>query len=228
MRGLYAIVDTDTLNARGIDPVAFAEAVLEARPAALQLRDKHGNAKSTLALLVAISFLAKRAGVPFFGNDRPDLALIAGCDGVHVGQEDVPISGVRMLAAQTPGREGLPPVKVGISTHDRKELLTALAEKPDYLAIGPVYSTTTKENPSPTVGINELRARVTLVRQHAPGLPVVAIGGISKRTVAEVGAVCDAVAVIGALVPNDGGPWFFRAVRDRARALSEAIAGGPS
>lgn len=245
MRGLYAIVDTDTLNARGIDPVGFAEAVLEARPAALQLRDKQGNAKTTLSLLVAISFLARRAGVPFFANDRPDLALIAGCDGVHVGQEDLPVAAVRLLASRVlggagpasapgsaapraPAREGLPPFQVGLSTHDRKELLAALAEKPDYLAIGPVYDTSSKTNPSPTVGLNELRARVALVRQHAPGMPVVAIGGISKRTVAEVGAVCDAVAVIGALVPTDNGPWFFRAVRDRARALSEAIAGGPS
>jgi thiamine-phosphate pyrophosphorylase len=237
MRGLYAIVDTDTLNARGVDPVAFAEAVLEGRPAALQLRDKSGSAKRTLDLLVAISFLARRARVPFFANDRPDLALIAGCDGVHVGQEDMPVSAVRLLAerAYTPpvAMPGAAPPSprperflVGVSTHDRDELDAALREEPDYVAIGPVFTTASKQDASPVVGLDELRARVAIVRKRAPGLPVVAIGGISRRTAPQVGAVCDAVAVISSIVPPDTGPWFFLAVRDRVRALSEAITGG--
>jgi thiamine-phosphate pyrophosphorylase len=226
MRGLYAIVDVDTLNARGIDPVGFAEAVLEARPAALQLRDKQGSAKSSLALLRSIAVLARRAGVPFFGNDRADLALVAGCDGVHVGQEDLPVQAVRLLATRAMGREGLPPFRIGVSTHDRTELVSALADGPDYVAIGPVFETQSKANPSPVVGLGELRRRVAIVRERAPGLPIVAIGGISRRTAAEIGAVCDAVAVIGALVPTEGGPWLFRAVRDRARALSDSILGG--
>lgn len=232
MRGLYAIVDTDTLNARGVDPVAFAEAVLEGKPAALQLRDKHGTAKTTLDLLVAISFLAKRAGVPFFANDRPDLALIAGCDGVHVGQEDMPVSAVRLLAerAQATSAEPLTGKDarflVGVSTHDRAELDAALRDDPDYIAIGPVFVTASKENPSPVVGMEELRARVAIVRERAPFMPVVAIGGITRKTAAQVGRVCDAVAVISSIVPPDTGPWFFHAVRDRVRALSEAIVGG--
>lgn len=226
MRGLYAIVDTDSLGARGVDPVAFAEAILEARPAAIQLRDKGGTAKSTLGLLRSIAFLARRAGVPFFANDRPDLALVAGCDGVHVGQEDLPVSAVRLLAARAAHREGLAPFQVGVSTHDRAELVAALADGPDYVAIGPVFGTQSKQNPSPVVGLDELTARARLVRERAPGLPIVAIGGVTKRTIAQVGAVCDAVAVIGALIPPDTGSWFFLAARDRARALSEAILGG--
>jgi thiamine-phosphate pyrophosphorylase len=228
MRGLYAIVDTGSLNARGVDPVAFAEALLDARPAALQLRDKAGSSKSTLALLRSIAFLARRAGVPFFANDRADLALIAGCDGVHVGQEDLPVSAVRLLAARASGstREGAPPFRVGVSTHDREQLLAAIADTPDYIAVGPVFGTQSKENASPVVGLVALRARVALVRERAPGTPVIAIGGITRRTAAQVGAVCDAVAVIGALLPPDTGPWFFLAARDRARALSEAILGG--
>lgn len=226
MRGLYAIVDTDALGARGVDPVAFAEAVLEARPAAMQLRDKSGTAKSTLGLLRSITFLARRAGVPFFANDRPDLALIAGCDGVHVGQEDLPVPAVRLLASRAANREGLPPFQIGVSTHDRTELAAALADGPDYVAIGPVFGTQSKQNPSPVVGLEELAARARVVRERAPGLPIVAIGGVTRRTVAQVGAVCDAVAVIGALIPPDTGSWFFLAARDRARALSEAIIGG--
>lgn len=234
MRGLYAIVDTDTLNARGVDPVAFAEAVLEGRPAALQLRDKSGSPKTTLDLLIAIAFLARRAGVPFFANDRPDLAIVAGCDGVHVGQEDLPVSAVRVLAARVQPVRAAPdeppahPLRVGVSTHDRDELDQALRDRPDYVAIGPIFSTTSKQNPSPVVGLDELRARVAIVRERAPGLPVVAIGGVTRRNAAQVGAVCDAVAVIGALIPPDTGPWFFLAVRDRVRALTEAIVGGSS
>src|SRR5690242_12793632 len=111
MRGLYAIVDTQSLNARGVDPVAFAEAVLDAKPAALQLRDKEGTAQRTLSLLRSIGSLARRAGVPFYGNDRPDLALLAGCDGVHVGQDDVPVEAARLLSSRTPPREGMPPFR---------------------------------------------------------------------------------------------------------------------
>lgn len=228
MRGLYAIVDTDSLHARGVDPVAYAEALLEARPAAIQLRDKQGSARTTLALLREIAFLARRAGVPFFGNDRPDLALAAGCDGVHVGQEDVPVSAVRLLASRAHGREGLSPLRVGLSTHDRPQLEQALEERPDYIAIGPIFGTQSKADASPVVGLEELAARVKIVRERAPGLPIVAIGGITRRTAAQVGALVDAVAVIGALLPPDAGSWFFLAARDRARALSEAIVGGPS
>jgi thiamine-phosphate pyrophosphorylase len=242
MRGLYAIVDTDSLNARGVDPVAFAEAVLEARPAALQLRDKRGTAKSSLALLRSIGLLARRASIPFYANDRPDLALLAGCDGVHVGQDDLPVEAVRLLAARasplTMGPQGTPypgalhtagglaPFRVGVSTHSRDELTLAVKSNPDYVAIGPVFGTQSKLDAAPLVGIDELRARVALVREQSPGLTVVAIGGVSRRTAAVVGALCDAVAVIGALIPPTTGSWFFHEVRDRARALCEAIAGG--
>ncbi len=228
MRGLYAIVDTDTLDARGIDPVAFAEALLDARPAALQLRDKHGSARRTLSLLRQIAPIARRAGVPFFANDRADLALVAGCDGVHVGQEDLPVSAVRLLASRATRAADAPPLRVGLSTHDRVELLAALDEGPDYLAIGPVFGTQSKKDASPVVGPVELAARVKLVRERAPGLPVVAIGGVTLETAAQIGALCDAVAVIGALVPPGDGAALYDAVRDRARAFSAAISGGAS
>ncbi|MBK8252441.1 MAG: thiamine phosphate synthase [Polyangiaceae bacterium] len=221
MRGLYAIVDVDTLDARGIDPAAFAEAVLDARPAAIQVRDKNGTARRTLALLHSIGGLARRAGVPLFANDRPDLAILADCDGVHVGQEDLPISAVREFAAIA-ARE--PPLRVGISTHDQNELENALRDGPDYVAIGPIFSTVSKQNPSPVVGLDELKRRCAMVRARAPTVPVVAIGGISSATAAQVGAVCDAVAVIGALVPAERDS-FFENVRQRADALSKLILG---
>src|SRR5262249_31306735 len=104
MRGLYAIVDTDALPPRGIAPGAVAQAVLDAQPAAIQLRDKRSGGRRTLELLRAIRPLAARAGVPLYGNDRPDLALLARCDGVHLGQDDVPVDMARtFFRAQATG-----------------------------------------------------------------------------------------------------------------------------
>ena len=219
MRGLYAIVDVDALGRRGLDPVRFAEAVLSARPAALQLRDKKSGPRVTLALLRAIAPLAARAGVPLFANDRPDLALLARCDGVHVGQEDLPVRLVRSLAPHA----GL---RVGLSTHDAAQVEEALEEAPDYVAIGPVFPTSSKERPDPVLGLAGLGALAARVRAGRPGVPVVAIGGISKETAGEVGAVADVVAVIGALVPEGEGAGVYEAARARAAELHARVIGG--
>lgn len=212
MRGLYAIIDIEALARRGIPPVAFAERVIAARPAAIQLRDKIGGARATLALLRAVAPLAAAAGVPFFANDRPDLAQIAGCDGVHVGQDDLPVALVRST---------FPGLRVGLSTHDAAQVEHAAGEAPDYLAVGPIFATASKENPSPVVGIAGLRELVARARRARPGLPIVAIGGITLETAAEVGTLVDAVAVIGALLPEGG----LSAVEERARALHALILG---
>jgi thiamine-phosphate pyrophosphorylase len=220
MRGLYAIVDVDALDRRGLDPVRFAEAILAARPAALQLRDKNGGARRTLALLREIAPLAARAGVPLYANDRPDLALLARCDGVHVGQEDVPVALVRKIAG------GL---RVGLSTHDAAQVEAALEEGPDYLAVGPVFATASKDRPSPVVGLDRLAGLAARVRTARPGLPVVAIGGITLETARAVGAVADAVAVIGALLPEGEGAALadlLHAASERARLLHTAITMG--
>jgi thiamine-phosphate pyrophosphorylase len=214
MRGLYAIVDVEALERRGLDPVRFGEALLAARPAALQLRDKAGGARRTLGLLRALAPLAARAGVPLFANDRPDLALLARCDGVHVGQDDVPVGLVRSIA---------PGLRVGLSTHDAAQVEVALEERPDYLAVGPIFPTSSKERPSPVVGLDGLAALAARVHAARPGLPLVAIGGISLETAAAVGALADVVAVIGALVPEDRGAGAYDAASERARALHLAV-----
>jgi thiamine-phosphate pyrophosphorylase len=217
VRGLYAIVDVEALSLRGLDTVRFAEAILAVRPAALQLRDKTGGARRTLDLLRAITPLASRASVPLFANDRPDLGLLAHCDGVHVGQDDVPVSLVRTIA---------PRLHVGLSTHDAAQVEAALHEGPDYLAVGPVFPTASKERPSPVVGLEGLAALAARVHAARPGLPVVAIGGITLETAAAVGALVEAVAVIGALLPEGSGPGRYDEASERARALQAAIVGG--
>ncbi|WP_437679599.1 thiamine phosphate synthase [Sorangium sp. So ce131] len=219
MRGLYAIVDTDSLARRGLDPTAFAEAILDARPAAIQLRDKRGGAARTLSLLRAIQPLAARAGVPLFANDRADLAVLARCDGVHVGQDDLPVRAVRRLA-EAAGAS----LRVGLSTHTRAQLEAALQEPLDYVAIGPIFATSSKERPDAVVGLDALASLSALVEQTRPGLPVVAIGGISLERAREVGARCSAAAIIAALLPEQGGPRALDEVNARARALKEALA----
>jgi thiamine-phosphate pyrophosphorylase len=229
MQGLYAIVDTGTLTRRGIAIVPFVEAVLEARPAALQLRDKKGDARRTLELLRAIAPLCARASVPLFANDRPDLALLAGCAGVHLGQGDLPAAAARALslapgAVDPPRTRGL---MIGLSTHTLSELDAALAEAPDYVAIGPVFATASKERPDPVLGLEVFGALASHVRRTRPGVPVVGIGGITLETAGSIGALADAAAVIGALVPEEGeGQALLDEVRARARALSGMILGG--
>jgi thiamine-phosphate pyrophosphorylase len=217
MRGLYAIVDVDTLERRGLDAVRFGEAVLVARPAALQLRDKSGGARRTLGLLRALAPLAREVGVPFFANDRPDLALLAGCDGVHVGQEDVPVALVRAVA---------PALHVGLSTHTAEDVDDAITMRLDYIAVGPVFATASKLRPDPTLGLEGLAALAARARAALPTTPVVAIGGIGIGSASAVGAVADAAAVIGALVPDEAGPRAYAEVTERARALHAAVVAG--
>lgn len=210
MRGLYAIVDHGSLGALGVDVLAFARAVLAAGPAAVQLRAKALGAGQTLALLRALSPLCRDAGALLFANDRPDLALLAGCDGVHVGQTDLAVADVR---AAFPG------LKVGVSTHDARELEAALASRPDYLAFGPVFPTGSKENPDPVVGVDGL-ARA---RAKAGAVPLVAIGGIDLERAPLVAEHADMGAVIGALLPRAG--ELLDAVTARARELHARLGG---
>src|SRR5215472_7668942 len=125
MHGLYAIVDAGALDQSGLSPVAFAEALLSVRPVALQLRAKSISARETLALMRELAPMCHRAGVPLVANDRPDLAILAGCDCVHVGQTDMPIDRVRRIA---------PSLGVGVSTHNLEQLDAALAARPLYVA----------------------------------------------------------------------------------------------
>ena len=214
MRGLYPIVDVDSLRQLGNAPLSitdFAECVLAARPPLLQLRAKQSGARDTLELLRALRPLCARAGTRLIANDRPDLALLAECDGVHVGQNDLPLATVREIA---------PGLLVGVSTHDSAQLAAALAEKPDYVAFGPVFDTASKERPDPSVGLAGLAEAYAAAR--AAQVPLVAIGGINLARAEQVAAHCDLAAVIAALIPN---PGSLAGVTEAARALHAALGG---
>jgi thiamine-phosphate pyrophosphorylase len=208
MRGLYAIVDLGALAARRLEPVPFAEAVLVVKPAALQLRAKDSPAREVLALLRELAPMCHRSGVLLVANDRPDLALLAGCDMVHVGQTDMPIERVRRI---TPG------LRVGVSTHTLDQLDVALAVAPAYVAFGPVFETHTKQNPDPIVGVEAVRA--AHVHAMAAGIPLVAIGGITRERARELVGLVEAVAVVAELLPSRTGPDAMREVTARAEAL---------
>lgn len=189
--GLYPIVDLDSLAKRGVPPVEFAQQVLTARPALLQLRAKSMGARETLALLRRLQPLCAAAGTLLFANDRPDLALIAGAPGVHVGQDDLPVAEVRRFA---------PSLLVGVSTHNRAQFENALRDRPAYVALGPIFATSSKHNPDPVVGLAELAHAAE--RARAANVPLVAIGGIDRERAPQIADLGVIAAVIGALLPD--------------------------
>jgi thiamine-phosphate pyrophosphorylase len=193
VKGLYAIVDLDFLSQRGVDPLAFTDAVLTARPGALQLRAKSAGARDTLALLRELKLRASAAGVPLFANDRPDLAILAGCSGVHLGQSDLPLDDARRLA---------PELQLGVSTHDLDQLDRALLARPAYVALGPVFPTQSKRDPEPVVGLDALAEAGR--RCRTAGVPLVAIGGLTLDNLPSVVAHAAAGALISALLPAAG------------------------
>ena len=209
MRGLYAIADVEALHRAQLNLMDFVAEVLRARPAALQLRAKASDARDTLALLERLVPLCRSASVPLFCNDRIDLALLAGCDGVHVGQHDPPPSAVRRLG---------PALALGVSTHTLAQLEQALAERPTYVAFGPVFGTQSKREPDPVVGLEALREAHRRCRQA--GVPLVAIGGITLERASDIASAADAGAVISALLPTRA-----EGSEARARALQRALCG---
>jgi thiamine-phosphate pyrophosphorylase len=152
----------------------------------LQLREKSVNDRELLARARRLRELTAESGALLFVNDRPDIARLAGADGVHVGQSDLPVAEVRRIAG--------PRILVGVSTHGVDEARAALAERPDYIAVGPMFPSNTKPRmavPGP--------ALLAAVVQFAD-VPVVAIGGITTESIAELSpggrfhaAVCQAV-----------------------------------
>jgi len=213
---VYAIVDVTALDARAIDVVSHAKSLLSTPLAALQLRAKDAPGGRVLALASELAKLARAASVPFFVNDRVDIALLAGA-GVHLGQDDLSPAFARELAA----RAGVE-LAIGFSTHNEAQALAALDLPIDYLAVGPVFDTSSKLRPDPVLGAARAREIAGEVRARRARLPTVAIGGIETARLADLG-VFDAVAVIGALLPEGGVSAEARA-RDFARAFAEVRA----
>ena len=219
MLGLYAIIDVIAVERRGLDPLAYADAILAARPVALQLRDKRGRARETLELLQAIAALDSRVDTLLVANDRPDLAALAGWDGVHLGQHDLPPAAARRVLASL----GQPTMRIGMSVHDERELERALAAEPDYIALGPVFATSSKQRLEPVIGVAGLSALAERARARSDR-PLVAIGGLDGARAVEVARVVPCLAVIGALLPDADSATPLQDAQRRARSLGQIIA----
>lgn len=211
MRGLYPIVDLTTLARVGVSPRTFTEAVLTTRPSLLQLRAKHQTPRAVLELLTELRPLCERAGTLLFANDRPDLALLAQADGVHVGQDDLPLAAVRRLP-------GAPSLRVGVSTHSHAQLTEALAQKPDYAAFGPIFATRSKEGADPDLGLGALAQAAELAR--AADVPLVVIGGLTLDVAKSLQPHGVVAAVISDLLA-DG--TAASAIANRAAAWQTAL-----
>ncbi len=205
------MVDADVSARAGWDVVSLATAFLDAGARLLQLRAKHATGRDVLRWTDAIAArLASYAGATLVTNDRVDVALAASVPCVHVGQDDLAPDDVRALL----GPSGF----IGLSTHTQAQIANACAAPIDYLAVGPVYGTTTKDTGYAPVGLTLVRHAA--VAAAGAGLPVVAIGGIRAERCQElVEAGASAVAVIGGLL-EDGDP--AAGVRRYLQALGEA------
>ena len=154
----------------------------------VQLREKHVSARSFFETARALHAVTAKAGVPLIINDRVDIMLAVGAEGVHVGRGDLPVAAARKLA----GNQHL----LGYSVNTAEHLETAEAAGADYVGVGPVFATSTKDNTPPPLGIDGLRA---IVRRAS--IPCVAIGGINAENAADVVAAgADGCCVISAIL----------------------------
>jgi thiamine-phosphate pyrophosphorylase len=201
VRGFYAVLDRDD--------EALARALVGPGGARiLQVRMKPASVDE----IVRVARMARRVctelGASLVINDRIDIALAVGADGVHLGQTDLPLAAARDLVGDA--------LAIGVSTHNPAQVAEAVAARPSYIAYGPVFATSTKENPDPVQGLEALRAAVAL----AGDIPVVAIGGVTPAAAAAlyatgVAALCAISAVNGATQLTD--------VCSKARSLGQSI-----
>lgn len=184
---LYAILDPSLTEE---PPAKLGRTLAEAGVKLFQLRDKHSTPRKIHAEVQELVSLLAPFDVRLIVNDRPDVAALAGAGGVHVGWNDLPVEDARSVCR--------PPSWVGVSTHNSKQVREADSTSADYIAVGPIFPTASKENPDPVVGIDFLQTARQLTRK-----PLVAIGGItlaSAEAVFQAGA--DSLAVIRDLVAS--------------------------
>ncbi|MCS6818027.1 MAG: thiamine phosphate synthase [Blastocatellia bacterium] len=199
---VYAITD------RRLSGLSHAEQVRRLAAGGIrliQLREKEASPRDFYREAQEAVAVARELGVMLLINDRVDIALAVGADGVHLGQEDLPPEKARKLLG--------PDRLIGYSTHSLEQALQADALPVDYIAIGPIFPTRTKEKPDPVVGVEMVRAVRARIRK-----PLVAIGGISLETAPQViAAGADVIAVISDLV---GAPDLTARARQYVETLS--------
>ncbi len=198
---LYPILDASFLPVENREPFLrkLASSLLDVGITLLQYRNKQGSDRQQLEDARILREVLPAGRVQLIFNDRADLAVLAGFDGVHVGQTDLSPEGARRVVGDS--------FVVGISTHNGEQLCRAVTSSVDYVAIGPVFATSSKQNPDPVVGLEGVGLARSLTSK-----PLVAIGGIDRtnaKSVLKAGA--DSVAVISAVFSS---PDPAKIVRD--------------
>jgi len=182
---LYAILSADLLSTPEDE---FAAMLAESGVPLIQYRNKTATSRFLLEACSRIVRALKGKNCRFIVNDRADIALLTGADGVHFGQDDLPVEGARAMASARVE----PRFLVGVSTHSIEQVREAAKTSADYIAVGPIYATHTKRNPDPVVGLDLIRRARELTDK-----PLVAIGGVTVETARDVyaaGADCIAIA----------------------------------
>lgn len=186
---LYALVDPAVAGGRTLADLAGR---IVGSATLVQLRDKNSSTRVMIEEARALRSVLEPKGVPLLINDRVDVALAAEADGVHIGQDDMAPADARLLL----GRRAI----IGLSVKTVDQARAAPLDLLDYVAIGGVYGTTSKDNTATPIGVAGLRAIVQAVRAREPDYPICAIAGINATNAADViGAGVDGVAVISAL-----------------------------
>jgi len=177
---LYVIMDAALLKSSAVE---LADALASTGVGLIQYRDKQISPRKLLSICRELVSLLRKYDGRLVVNDRPDVAVLSGAGGVHVGQEDLPVEDARAVCGRN--------CWVGVSTHALKQVRQAETTSADYIAVGPVFATTTKKSPQPVVGVEFVRQARELTRK-----PLVAIGGITLGNAAAVWqAGADVVAV---------------------------------
>lgn len=179
--GIYGITAEEL--SRGRSNIEVVSELLEAGVKIIQYREKNKNMKEKYQECLKLREMTKKNKAMFIVNDHVDLALAVEADGVHLGQDDLPVKVVRKI-----GEDRL---LIGLSTHSTKQALQAVEEKVDYIGVGPIFKTSTKKDVYKTVGLEYLDFVV-----HNINLPAVAIGGINEDNLAVIkkrGASCFAL-----------------------------------
>jgi thiamine-phosphate pyrophosphorylase len=196
---VYPILDTESLERSGVTLETAAAAFLEGGAGILQIRHKGHWSRDIFAAARTVAKLCRENGTPLIVDDRADFALLLDV-GLHLGQDDLSPRDARQLIG--------PEATLGYSSHNVAQLVEAGGEPVDYVAIGPIFATSSKRNPDPLVGVEEIHRCRALIEK-----PLVAIGGITIGNAPGVWAAgADSVAVIGALLPH---PATARALRER-------------
>lgn len=204
LHGLYVIIDPKVT--RGRDELDIARQALEGGARLIQLRDKTREKGLQLPIAQALRALCRKSGALFFVNDHVDLALAVEADGVHLGQKDLPVSVVRRLVPRA--------MLIGCSTNDPDEAHRAERDGADYVSVGRLFPTDSKQDTRPAT-LDTLRAV-----KAAVGIPVCAIGGIDRSNIGDViAAGADMVSVIGSVVAAED-------VREAAQQLAGRFATG--